>query len=341
MKKLNLPKKYPLLISVIVSCLLIVASVFILGFFGLKLGVALGGGTRFEVQLESADKVKQCQSTVKDVLKKHHLLVDSSFVEDKYELGDGEKTDYTRKMLVVQINKTGISDEEKAQIKSELIEALKVSPSYVSDISDIPNSVSAKHVLFIPLGIGIVAICFFIFGWIRYGILAGISFIIAFLHNIILYLSLLILTRVQLTLLSLSIAIILTLVMSVVLVFIYEKYREQSKLQNADKISVSERMINSEKETTKPFLIILGAAILVCVGLLFIPANVVRFSALSSILAILVTLYTTLIVGPASCTAMLEIRDMNRRAILSRNENVNKAIKKKVKKNQAVKTNKK
>ena len=119
------------------------------------------------------------------------------------------------------------------------------------------------------------------------------------------------------------------------MVFIYEKYRENSKLQDADKKSVSERMINSEKEVLKPFLIILVAAVFVTIGLLFVPSNVVMFSALSSLIAIVVTCYTALVIGPASCTAMLEIRDMNRKAILSRNDNVNKAIKKKIKKSQA------
>ena len=334
MEKLKLQKKFPLLISVILSCLIIIVSLFILGFFGLKLGVTLGGGTRFEVQLESTEKIGEYKSSIKDVLSKHHLLIDSSFVEDKYELA-ADTTTYTRKMLVVQIAKTGLSEDERTNIKNELVEALDVDAKYVSEVEEIVGSVKAKNVLFIALGLGIVAICFFVFGWIRYNIFAGISFIIAFLHNIILYLSLLILTRIQLTLLSLSIAMVLTLIMSIVMVFIYEKYRENSKLQDADKKSVSERMINSEKEVLKPFLIILVAAVFVTIGLLFVPSNVVMFSALSSLIAIVVTCYTALVIGPASCTAMLEIRDMNRKAILSRNDNVNKAIKKKIKKSQA------
>ena len=41
-------KKYPLLISIIVSCVLVVASLFILGFFGINLGTSLAGGSQFE-----------------------------------------------------------------------------------------------------------------------------------------------------------------------------------------------------------------------------------------------------------------------------------------------------
>lgn len=325
-------KKYPLLIATIVSCVIIVASLFILGFFGLRLSVGLGGGSSVEINmvnkdLTSADYTKK----VNEVLHNNGLSIDTSFVEDKYVVGEDSKG-YVRKCFVAHINKKGITEQESAKIKAELAEKLGIDISYVSNVEEITSSVRAKDVLFVALAVGIIALCFFVFAWIRYDIFAGLSFILAFLHNIILYLSILILTRIQLTVISLSAVLILTLVMSVILVHIYEKFREASKMQNADKIPASERMLTSEKQVIKPYLIIAATALGISLLLLIIPSAMVRLSSLSVLIALIVTAYTSLIIGPASYTALLDIRDMNRKAILSRNDTVNKAIKKKIKK---------
>ena len=100
----------------------------------------------------------------------------------------------------------------------------------------------------------------------------------------------------------------------------------------SDKLSISERMIGCEKQAVKPFVIIAGAVVAFAIFMLFVPANVVKFTALCMLLALLVTVYTSLIIGPASYVALLDIRDMRNKAILSRNDTVNKEIKKKIKK---------
>ena len=334
----KMQKKYPLLISTIVSCVIIIISLFILGFCGIKLGVNLGGGTRFEVCVEDTANVDNYYSEIKEVLSKHGCSIDSSFMQDKYSLGAG-KTEYIRKNLVIQIAKKGISAEERENIRNELISALEVDESYVSSLEEMTSSIRAKSVLFIALALGIVSICFFAFGWIRYDIFAAISFIISYFHNIILFMSLLIITRVQLTLMSLAVAMILTLLMSVILISIYEKFREVSKLQTAEKMTVQERMISCEKIAVKPYFIILCTILLTSLVLMFIPSRAVLLSALGMIIAIVVTVYTTLIIGPGSYMALLDIREMNRQAILSRNDTVNKAIKKKIQKNNQAKIN--
>ena len=67
-------------------------------------------------------------------------------------------------------------------------------------------------------------------------------------------------------------------------------------------------------------------------ALLFIvPVASVRFTAINILIALVVTIYTSLIIGPGVYASLLEMREMNRKAILSRNDTVNKEIKKKVK----------
>ena len=61
-------KKYPLLISTIVSCVIIIASLFILGFFGLRLGTSFGGGSQFEINMPNGVSSTEYVSGVSDTL---------------------------------------------------------------------------------------------------------------------------------------------------------------------------------------------------------------------------------------------------------------------------------
>lgn len=330
-------KKYPLLVSLIVSCVIVVASLFILGFFGMNTGTSLGGGSQFEIRLANDANTVETIATVKSEIRKQGLVMESSFVEDKIEAGD-ENTKFTVKCLVVKIAKKDISETKKADLTSSIAKALEIDESKISSIENITSSIKAKNVLFIGLAIGIIAICLFVMGWIRYNIFAGLSFILAYLHNIILYLSVLILTRVQLSLPSLTVIILLTLVMTCLLVSIYEKNRQNEKMTSENKMTISERMWKSEKEVMKPFTIIAGAVLVFALLLFFVPVSSVRLTALNIIISLIITAYTGLLIGPGTYSSLMEIKDYNEKAILSRNENINKEIKKKVSKNTAKKT---
>ena len=327
-------KKYPILISAIVSCSIIVISLFILGFFGIKLGVSLGGGSQIEVVMKEDGNKSNYVSKVGTVLDKYGYSVDSFFVEDKYTAGD-ENTNFTKKCLVVQIS-SDVSEEKATKIKNDICSALSLEEKYVS-VDNIVSSVASKNALNLGIAFAIIIVIFFVFGWIRYDIFAGISFIVAFLHNIIVYLSVIILTRVELSVSSLSVVVFMTLVMALVLITMYERFRLVSKLQDADKISTHERMLESEKQTINPFLFVCVAVAILAVGLLFIPSVRMKMVALNILIALLVTAYTALLIGPSTYVATLEIREMNRKAIMSRNDTVNKAIKKKIQKQKELK----
>ncbi len=325
-------KKYPLLVSLIVSCVIVVASLFILGFFGMNLGTSLGGGSQFDIKLENDVNTVQATAKVKSAIRKNGYIMDSSFVEDRF-VATEENGKFTIKCMVVKIANKDISDDKKQEIINSVAEALDVSIDKISSIENITSSIKAKNVLFIGLAVGIIAICLFVLGWVRYNIFAGLSFILAYLHNIILYLSVLILTRVQLNLVSLSVVIILTLAMSCLLIAIYEKNRQYELAKSDVKTSVSERMWQSEKEVSKPFIVIAIAILVFALLLFFVPVASVRFSALGIIIALIITAYTGILIGPGTYASLMEIKDYNEKAILSRNENVNKELKKKVAKN--------
>ena len=324
-------KKYPLLVSLIVSCVIVVASLFILGFFGMNLGTSLGGGSQFDIKLENDASTVQTTAKVKSAIRKNGYIMDSSFVEDRF-VATEENGEFTIKCLVVKIASKNISDEKKQAIINSVAEALDISTDKISSIENITSSIKAKNVLFVGLAVGIIAICLFVLGWVRYNIFAGLSFILAYLHNIILYLSVLILTRVQLNLVSLSVVIILTLAMSCLLIAIYEKNRQYELSKSDAKMSVSERMWQSEKKVSKPFIIVAAAILVFALLLFFVPVASVRFAALNIIIAVIITAYTSILIGPGTYASLMEIKVYNEKAVLSRNENVNKEIKKKVNK---------
>lgn len=336
--KTNL-KKYPLLVCLIISCVIVVTSLFILGFFGMNLGTNIAGGSQFDIKLENGTDTVDAIAKVKSAVRKNGYVVDSSFVEDRI-VETEENTKFTEKSLVIKIAKKDISDEKKQAIIDSVAEKLNISKSSISSIENITSSIKTKNVLFIGLAIGIIAICLFVMGWVRYNIFAGLSFILAYLHNIILYLSVLILTRVQLNLTSLTVAVLLTLVMSCLLIAIYEKNREINMLRNEEKMTISEKMWKSEKLVSRPFIIVAGAVLAFALLLFFVPVASVRLTALNIIFAIIVTAYTGLLIGPGTYASLMEIKDYNEKAVLSRNENINKAIKKKVIKNTAKAKNK-
>lgn len=323
-------KKYPLLICLIVSAVFIVISLFIVGFFGIKLGVSLGGGSQIEVVLKEDVKVNDYVVKVDKALSKYGYKIDSVTVEDKYTAGENFG-DYTTRCMLIKIAEKNISDKTKANIKADLIKNLGISEDMVSDVEQITASVVPKNVLFIGIAVGIIAIVFFVFGWLRYDIFAGLTFIVSYLHNLILCLSLIILTRVQLNIISLSVSLVLLIVLGMVIIHIFEKYREEVKLQTAEKISVTERMINCEMHAVKPLVIIGATAVFFAILLLFIPVYSVRMAALGIIFAIIVTVYTSLLIAPGIYGAMLEFYDANLKARLSRNDAVNKVIIKKKK----------
>ena len=66
--------------------------------------------------------------------------------------------------------------------------------------------------------------------------------------------------------------------------------------------------------------------------ILIVPVASVRFTAINILIALVVTVYTSMIIGPGVYASLLEMREMNRKAVLSRNDTVNKEIKKKVRK---------
>lgn len=326
MKKL--PKKYPLLISLIVSCVIVVASVFVLAFCGIKLSPSLGGGSQFEVVIPDSIEQKTAVQSIKNALSDNGVSYDSFAVEDNASLIEGNV--HTTRRVLVKVNKSNISDEVELKIQKEIAEKLNIDVSNVSSIENIISSIKSKDILLFGLGIGIIAVCLFLFGLFRYNVFAGLSFLVSILHNLILFLSLIILTRVPLSLVSIAGISVLTLVMIAVMVSIFEKNKIESEMHLAEKETPSSRLIRVEAQAVKPYFFVALAVIVFSLFMVFVPVNNVLFSSLTILIALVVSAYSGLIIGPAVFASFMDIAQASFEATLSRNDTVNKVIKKKI-----------
>ncbi|MBR3885486.1 MAG: hypothetical protein IKJ33_03370 [Clostridia bacterium] len=322
-------KKYPFLISLIISFAIVVASIFVVAFCGLKLNPSLGGGSQFEISITDDIEAKSSIQKIKDVLEDNNITYDSFIVEDKANATDVAGV-YSQRYIVVNVIATNVSDEVESKVRTEVASKLGVSIENVSGIENIISSIKSKDILLFGLGIAIIAICLFVFGLIRYDVFAGIAFFLSILHNIILFLSIMILTRIPLGLISIAAIAVLSLILSAVLVSIFEKNKLENETHLAEKETPSERLIKAEISATKPYIVVLIAVLLFTVMLFFVPLYNVIFSALSILISVVVTLYTTLLVGPSVYGTFLDIKQSRFNATLSRNDSVNKVIKKKI-----------
>lgn len=328
MKKLTM-KKYPLLISLIISCVIVIGSIFVLAFCGLRLSPSLGGGSQFEVIVSDKLDTKTGVQKIKDVLDDKKMQYVSYTIEDNVNAGE-TATDFSQRRIIVKVLASDVSDEKELEIRTAVSEKLEISIDNISSIENIVSSIKSKDILLLGLGIGIIAICVFIFGLFRYNVFAGLAFLLAILHNLILFLSLVILTRLPLGLVSIAAVVILTLVMLAIMINIFEKYKIESEMHLAEKETPTSRLLKVEGKAIKPYIFVLGAVLIFSLMLLFVPVTDVTYSLVSIQLALLVTCYSTLLIGPGVFATFMDISNANLNARLSRNDTVNKAIKKKI-----------
>ena len=326
-------KKYPLLICLIISVVIIISSLFVIGFAGLKFDTSIVGGTQVEIVLDDDANSQEYANSARVICKNTGLSLYGVIVEDKFTAGE-VNGEYTKRVLILTFAERDISEEKQLEYRESLAEKLGFeNADKISDFRQVTNMVESKNIWLVVLSLGIVVICAFVFAWIRYDIFAGITFILAYLHNIILYFALSGITRIPIGLSSLSIMAVLTFVMSAVLVHIFEEYRKTARLHIDDKLSTSERLLNAEKKALIPYIFIVGAVVAVCLIMMLSPSFMARLAILSIFVCLVVCAYTVMLVAPALYAYLTDLGIASQKARLSRNETKNKAIKKKVSKN--------
>ncbi len=323
-------KKYPLLISLIVSAVIIVASLFVIGFKGLNFDTTFVGGSQIEIVLADDADAQDISNAARIVAQHQKVSLMNTVVEDKFTAG-ADNGSYTKRVLILTFLDKDVSEETQLAYREELAEKIGLeNADSISEFQTVTNIIEAKNIWFIVLAVGIIIACIFVFAWIRYDLLAGVAFLISYLHSIMLFFALSGLTRAPIGLTSLGIMILLNFIMSAAIISIFEDYRKVARLHIESKDSTSVSLFNAQKSSLLPYAIIAGVAVLAALLLLLSPAFIVRLASLSIMLALICCIYTTLLIAPAVYANLVDIRKTRHSARVSRNDTKNKVIKKKI-----------
>lgn len=323
-------KKYPLLICLIVSVVIIVASLFVIGFAGLKFDTTLVGGSQIEVVLPDDADTQDYANSARVICKQTGLSLYNVIIEDKFTAGE-DNGKYTKRVMVLTFAEREVAAEKQIEYREALAEKLGFDSSdKISEFKVVTNMVESKNIWFVALSIGIVVVCAFVFAWIRYDIFAAISLFVSYLHTVILYFAMSALTRVPIGLASLAIMVVLMFITSAVLIHMLEEYRKRAKLYIDDKQTITERLIAAQKSSFIPYNGIAAVVLITTLLLMLSPSFMVRLVAISIILALIVCAYTATLVVPGLYAYLLDLSKTSTANKLSRNDTKNKAIKKKI-----------
>ena len=137
-------KKYPFLVSLIISFVIVVASFFVVAFCGLKLNTSLGGGSQFEICISDDTNEKVAIQIVKDVLDENNISYDAFTIEDKANAGSvaGE---ISQRYIIVNIIATNVSDETELKVRTDIASKLYISLDHVSEIDNIISSIKSNN----------------------------------------------------------------------------------------------------------------------------------------------------------------------------------------------------
>ncbi len=332
MKKFNL-KKYPLLICLIVSAVIIVGSLFVIGFAGLKFDTTIVGGSQVEIVLPNGADAQDYSNSARVVCKHHSLSLYHTAIEDKFVAGE-TNGEYTTRVLVLTFADKNVSEETQKAYRDELAAKLGFeNANQISNFKAVTNMVEGRNMWLVILAIGIIVVCLFVFALIRYDLMAALSLLLAYIHSVMLFFALCGLTRVPLGLTSLASMVVLNIIMSAAIIAIFEDYRKLARLHIESKDTTAQKLMQAQKSSLMPYGIIAAIAMLAALLLLISPSFMVRLAAIAIIYVLIACAYTATLVTPGIYAYLTDMTKARVEAKLSRNETKNKVLKKKVAKN--------
>lgn len=303
-------------IYLILSLIIIISTVVVSLTAGINLGIDFVGGKQIEVQVPEGTNASSYENKIEDVLNEFDLSINTSFEEDKY----------TDTYFIVKINTQEMTAEEKTAIREAIIQKLELPAEYVSEVFDISGSATQKTVISVAFAILGILVVMFIAGWIRYGIMNGLSILFAGLHNLILSLAVILLTRVELTISS-CVAVFVASIMSMfIFCYIQEKAREGMLSRQNKELSNREIFMGAIKSSLVVICIISAMLFIFSISSLFIAANFIKLFGVALLECIIVALYSVLI-STELASYLSDVQSIRDKQKLSKNVTTKKKTK--------------
>ncbi len=295
----------PYFALLLVTFTVLVAGIVITAVLGINLGFKEAGGTELRIDLNSAIQ-SQAKVVAEDVLGDNGIAIDSIIVEDK------ETTSY----LVVRIADKSIAniDTIKTQIASKLgIETTSILSSVVKS--------TIKNDVYLAIGLVIVGLILavLLFGIFRYRVAGGLALAFTYLVQIMFTLSIVFITRIQLSLAGIIVIIVSALLAVLFASIMLEKYRAQTLGKSLDDGEENLIMTQNVKSTLEPFIFVtIGIAIL-AVFMMFIGVYSTLMLSLVTIVSLASLAFSVLLILPKTNITLAEISRIRLEAHLSKN----------------------
>jgi len=300
-------KKRLFLVNIIISFVLIVSAVVVSLTAGIKLGSDIGGGTMFEVKIEGNVAAKEDIRKIKNVLKHNGESYETIFVEDKN----------VDTVIVVKIADKKI--EKQAQITKQIAEKLEIEETDISQFRTFSGSISKRAVLYASITIVCLLLFVFVAGWIRYGIVSGLSIMFAILHSFMLGVSLFIVTRLPITIIAITMMLVAQVALVFALVLMLEKIHENAKLKHNENLSAGELISVSFKSMLKPVAFLGIMSLVVALTMVCVPVRMVTLSACALIICLVTCAYSFYFIWLPVHEKLVELKANSDKLKLSRN----------------------
>lgn len=304
--------KFPLKIMLIVCASILALSIVIACIFGFNASVEFGGGSQLKVEVSETSALSNAYAKTTKTLKNKGLHVESAFVEDN---NDGH-------FVVVRLTDKTIKNAD--DIRAAVAEAANVDVSNVSNFEAVRGSLTTNFILMLSLSILLIAMVVFFGGWLRYGVAGATTLTVVYLGSIIMYLAALIITRVPISSGSLAVMGLSSIIAVIASILVCEFIRANAKTKQFEDHSVTELVTEGANGAIMPLCVLVAFVAVFSIISLFAPNALVKLTAVSLLLGLIVSIGVGLFVGCGILIALTEAAEFKKKLQVSKNPNLNK-----------------
>ncbi len=303
-----------LLISLIVSLVLIVAGAFIFGFVGFNTNSVTSDYSEIEVsyygtKLNEQDFLDEIEKTGKDTIAEAGYKISEVKYSEEAAGGRG---------LFEFVLKKDLTETQSAELVASLETSLRALTVTEGEGETYHKDVYRPHYEYIwrtaiAMGVGLVLV--FVYVAIRYRVGMSVTTLVASIHDVLLTLALIALLRIPMGTAVIGIAAC-SLILSVFMnLFVFGKMRKDFRSEERKDLPAREAVALSSSESRKGVYVtaIVAAAVLLVSGVIgaILGADLLWFM-LGSLLAVGVSVYSSLVLSPAIYASVKERSDAAR-----------------------------
>ncbi|MBQ7579278.1 MAG: hypothetical protein IJT25_01960 [Clostridia bacterium] len=303
----NTPLKYMLIVLASILALAIIFG----AIFGVNTSTELSGGSQIKIDVTDLN-AGQVLGSAKNTLSKNHLIVEGNSVEN-----NGTKT-----YLVINVTSRKIANSD--EIRTQIATNAGIDESKVLSFKTISPAFKPLSIVLFGVGVLVAIIVVFVVALFRYKLNGALTIGLANLVNIILYLSILILTRIWVNSASLVSLVISMIITNILVVSLLENIRNHASLKQYAGLNEKEITVHFAEKLFIPSVFVCGALCLMSVALLFVINAYVQLFALSLMVASLISFFISQLLSVSVYYNLLSVFNLKRKQKSSKNVNSKK-----------------